>query len=47
MLHAKINTITKDCFVGCLEPADNPTKTCYNYYDDDNEYAYLSILKKW
>ena len=44
MLHAKISTITKDCFVGCLEVIDNRSNTCYNYYDDDNEYAYLPAI---
>jgi len=46
MLHAKISTFTSDCFVGCLEVIDNRSKTCYNYYDDDNEYAYLPSIKE-
>ena len=45
MLHAKISTITEDCFVGAIEVIDNRTKTCYNYYDDDKEYAYLPSIK--
>lgn len=46
MLHAKFSTITKDCFVGCIEVIDNRSNTCYNYYDDDNEYAYLPSIKE-
>lgn len=41
MLHAKISTITKHCFVGAVEIVDNRSKVCYTYYDDESEYEYL------
>lgn len=44
MLHAKISTITKDCFVGAVEIIDNRSKVCYTYYDDENTYEYLPTI---
>lgn len=44
MLHAKISTITKDCFVGAVEIIDNRSKVCYTYYDDENTYEYLPSI---
>jgi hypothetical protein len=41
MLHAKLSTITKDCFVGAVEIVDNRTKVCYTYFDDESDYEYL------
>jgi len=45
MLHAKINTITKDNFVGGVEVIDNRTNTCYTYYDEENEYTNLPSIQ--
>ena len=44
MLHAKISTITKDCFVGSVEVIDNRSKVCYTYFDDENTYEYLPTI---
>ncbi len=44
MLHAKLSTITKECFIGCIEIIDNRSKTCYNYMDDENDYTYLPTI---
>lgn len=44
MLHAKLTTITKDCFVGAVEVIDNRSKVCYTYYDDENNYDYLPSI---
>jgi hypothetical protein len=44
MLHAKLTTITKDCFVGAVEVIDNRSKVCYTYYDDENNYEYLPSI---
>lgn len=44
MLHAKLTTITKDCFVGAIEVIDNRSKVCYTYYDDENNYEYLPSI---
>jgi len=44
MLHAKLTTITKDCFVGAVEIIDNRSKVCYTYYDDENTYEYLPSI---
>ena len=46
MLHAKINTITTDNYVGAIEVIDNRTNTCYTYYDDENEYVFLPSIKE-
>ena len=46
MLHAKINTITTDSFIGGVEIIDNRTNTCYTYYDDENEYAPLPSIQE-
>lgn len=46
MLHAKINTITTDNFVGGIEVIDNRTNTCYTYYDDENEYVFLPSIQE-
>jgi len=44
MLHAKLNTITDQCFIGGLEIIDNRTKVCYTYYDDETEYDFLPSI---
>lgn len=44
MLHAKVSTITKNCFVGAVEIIDNRSKVCYTYYDDENAYEYLPTI---
>ena len=46
MLHAKINTITTDSFIGAVEIIDNRTNTCYTYYDDENEYVFLPSIEE-
>ena len=44
MLHAKLNTITDQCYIGALEVIDNRSKVCYTYYDDETDYEFLPTI---